>query len=489
MKVFSKLYSKLALAMLLLFMLLGIVLVYISNRTSELYSLEITQRINRDIAQHAAEDMPLFTNGEVNVKALKELAHHVMFINPIVEVYLLDVDGKVLSHALPYETVVLDRVNMAPLRAFMNKQQALPIFGDDPRSPGQQKVFSVSPIVDDGQVAAYLYTVLNGISHDGLRQTLKDSYNLQAGTVTIIASILLAIVAGLLIFALLTKRLHRLISAVRVYRDGSFQGRMTIKGRSSAGDEIDELSHVIGSMSERIEDQFAALQQVDNTRRELIANVSHDLRTPLASMQGYLETVLVKAEELNEDDQKLYLQTAYKHSRRLNDLIGELFELSKLESANVEPEWEEFPLMELIQDLVQDYELEASDRQISLSAHCEDMAITVYADIALIHRVLENLLQNALRHTSAGGDIALNVRGDEQKVWIEVVDDGEGIAEHEIPHIFDRFYRPETDPSQAGHGLGLAIVKRILELHRSQVAVRSEIDHGTAFTFWLPHTA
>lgn len=233
------------------------------------------------------------------------------------------------------------------------------------------------------------------------------------------------------------------------------------------------------------------MQQVDNTRRELIANVSHDLRTPLASMQGYLETVLFKAKELSEDDQKLYLQTAYKHSCRLNDLFGELFELSKLESTNVGPEWEEFPLMELIQDLVQDYELEAGDRQISLSAHCEHMAITVYADIALIHRVLENLLQNALRHTSAAGDIALNVRGDEQKIWIEVVDDGEGIAEHEIPHIFDRFYRPEADLSQAshGHGLGLAIVKRILELHRSQVAVRSEVDHGKAFTFWLPHTA
>lgn len=141
--------------------------------------------------------------------------------------------------------------------------------------------------------------------------------------------------------------------------------------------------------------------------------------------------------------------------------------------------------MELIQDLVQDYELQASERQISLSAHCEDMAITVYADIALIHRVLENLLQNALRHTCVGGDIALNVRGDEQKVWLEVVVDGEGIAAHEIAHIFDRFYSPETEPSQVnhGHGLGLAIVKRILELHRSQVAVRSEIDRGTALPF------
>lgn len=489
MKLFSRLYARLALAMLLLFVVLGAALITISYQTSERYSLEITQRINRDIALHAAEDMPLIEHGEVNQAALKQLAHHVMFINPIVEVYLLDPGGRVLSHALPYETVLLDRVDMAPLHAFMNAEQALPIFGDDPRSPGEPKVFSVSPIDDNGQHAAYLYTVLNGISHDGLRQSLQDSYNLRVGTATIIASLALAIVAGLIIFRLLTRRLQTLIAAVRDYREGRFEGSIPLLPKEPGRDEIDELCQVICAMSTRIEQQFAALQEVDTTRRELIANVSHDLRTPLASMQGYLETVLFKQDQLSAADKQSYLETAYKHSVRLNTLIGELFELAKLESSSIEPDWEQFPLMELLQDLVQDYQLQAVENNITLSAHCEDMAVCVYADIGLIHRVLENLLQNALRHTARGGEISISVRDDGEQVWIEVADNGEGIACHEIPHIFDRFYRPDTELEDTGHGLGLAIVKRIIELHRSQVAVRSERDRGTAFSFWLPHTA
>ena len=487
MKPLSRLYAKLALAMLLLFISLGGALILVVNDTSEKVSLEITQRINRDIALHAAEDMPLISQGVVNETALKELAHHVMFINPIVEVYLLDAGGKVLSHALPYESVLLDRVDMAPLRAFMAGQQALPIFGDDPRSPGQRKVFSVSPIVEDGATVAYLYTVLNGQDVQGLRESLQDSYNLRVGTANIIGSLLVAVAAGLLVFALLTRRLQRLVAAVRIYREGSFRERIKLPLRKPARDEVDELGHAIVDMSERIENQFEALQQVDSTRRELIANVSHDLRTPLSSMQGYLETIMVKP-NLSEEEKQSYLQTAYKHSRRLNQLVGELFELAKLESGSMEPDWEQFRLMELVQDLVQDYELQARERGVTIALECEDVDISVYADIGLIHRVLENLLENALRHVDKQGKITLRVRGDEQKVWIEVADNGDGIASHEIPHIFDRFYRPTSEQPETGHGLGLAIVKRIVELHRSQVQVSSELHKGTAFSFWLPYS-
>jgi signal transduction histidine kinase len=296
-----------------------------------------------------------------------------------------------------------------------------------------------------------------------------------------------AIVAGLLVFAVLTRPLQRLVAAVRVYREGSFRGRMSLSSRQPPRDEIDELGQAIVDMSERIEHQFGTLQQVDNTRRELIANVSHDLRTPLSSMQGYLETIMVKT-DLSEAERQNYLQIAYKHSRRLNQLVGELFELAKLESDTVEPDWEQFRLMELVHDLAQDYELQATERGVSIVLECEDVDISVYADIGLIHRVLENLLENALRHVDRQGEIHLRVSGDEHKVWIEVADNGDGIASHEIPHIFDRFYRPASEEPQSGHGLGLAIVKRIVELHQSQVQVSSEIDKGTAFSFWLPYS-
>ena len=481
------LYFRLALAMCLLFIAVGGALIAISKQTSERYSLEVTQRINRDIALHAAEDMPLFQDGRVNDVAVKELAHHVMFINPIVEVYLLDPAGKVLSHALPYETVVRERVEMAPLHSFLEGEQALPIFGDDPRDSERRKVFSVSPILEEGEPIAYLYTVLNGQDHDSLSASLQDSYNLRAGSATIMASLLVALLAGFFLFALLTRRLNKLVVAVRQYREGSYQGKIELSPREPARDEIDELTVAIAEMSGRIENQFSAQQEIDRTRRELIANVSHDLRTPIASMQGYLETILVK--QLPEDDARRYLRTAHKHALRLNELIGELFELSKLESSAIEPEWEEFPLMELIQDLVQDHQILAREKGITLSAHCVDTKLSVRADIALIHRALENLVNNALRHTPSGGNIRIQVSAHADRVRVEVEDDGEGIASHDIPHIFERFYRPENGPEEqgsSGHGLGLAIVKRIVELHASQVAVRSERNSGTVFSFWLP---
>ncbi|MGK0442634.1 MAG: signal transduction histidine kinase [Pseudohongiellaceae bacterium] len=484
-----KLYHKFAIAMLMLFITLGGVLIYVSAKTSEMYSLEVTQKINRNIALHAAEDMPLLlSNGQANKKALKELAHHVMFINPIVEVYLLDPQGNVLSHALPAGSVLKNQVNMAPLHNFLAGSQTMPIFGDDPRSHNQQKVFSASPILQNGKVAAYLYTVLNGKKHDSLRESLQNSYNLQIGSAIIIASILLAVIAGLIIFLLFTTRLKNLLEAVRVYRMKSFQEPLLLPKNTSMHDEVGELHCAISDMSKRIESQFAALQKVDHTRRELIANVSHDLRTPLASMQGYLETILIKDLQLSDAEKKQYLHTAYKHSKRLNQLITELFELAKLESSDIEPNWESFRLMELIQDLTQDYQLQAQEKQIDLQAQCEDMDITVYADIALIHRVLENLLKNALAHTNSGGEITLRVHQEQEKVWLEVIDNGVGIAAHEIPYIFERFYRPSTEEPQTGNGLGLAIVKRIIELHRSQVAVNSQPGQWTTFSFWLPQT-
>lgn len=486
---FTRLYSRLAVTMLVLLIALGATVMLVSYYTSERYSLEVTQRINRDIALHAAEDMPLLDEGQVNQVALKELAHHVMFINPIVEVYLLSPEGEVLSHALPYDTVLLDRVDTEPLQQFMQDDARLPIFGDDPRSPGTRKVFSVSPIMNGDETAALLYTVLNGKTHDGLRDTVQASYNLRAGFTTIAGSLALATLAGLLVFALLTRRLRSLMNAVRDYRDGEYQGQMLPIPVSGRGDEIDELATAMMDMSRRIERQFDGLKEVDNARRELIANVSHDLRTPLASMQGYLETMLTRGDTLSSQQKEDYLATAYKHSRRLNELIGELFELAKLESAAMEPDWEEFPLVELVQDLVQDYTLEAAERDIALKTHCASTRLMVYADIGLIHRVLENLMQNALRHTPEGGCIDLHVREEAGRVWLDVSDNGEGIAQRDMPHIFERFYRPDTESTSQGHGLGLAIVKRIIELHRSQVAVKSELNRGTSFSFWLPQPA
>lgn len=485
---FKRLYLRLAVAMGLLFVVLAGALIWISTVTGERHALETTQRVNREIAVHAAEDMPLMEGGVVNQTAVKELAHHVMFINPIVEVYLLDTNGRILSHALPYGSVLRDRVDMQPLHRFMQGDTQLPLFADDPRSEVEQKTFSVSPIADSGgETVAYLYTVLNGKKHESVQQALSESENLRNGILTILAAVAAALLAGFVLFFLLTRRIHVLATAVRQYREGSYKGELNLRPASTQPDEIDELSLAIHDMSQRIDRQFDAQQEIDRSRRELIANVSHDLRTPVSSMQGFIETVLVK--KLSAEEQRDYLETAHKHCIRLNKLIGELFELSTLESGATEPDWERFPVMELVQDIIHDHELSAQERGVTLSAEAATQNVEVYADIAMIHRVLDNLISNALKHTSSGDRISIRVANDVDRVRVEVIDNGEGISARDIPHIFERYYQPDTERQANGHGLGLAIVKRIVELHRSQIAVRSERNNGTEFRFWLPQPA
>jgi len=180
------------------------------------------------------------------------------------------------------------------------------------------------------------------------------------------------------------------------------------------------------------------------------------------------------------------VQAAQEHCLRLNQRIGELFELSTLEAGAVEPQWERFPVMELVQDIIHEHESSATERGITLRAVASRQTIEVHADIAMIHRVLENLIGNALRFTRANGEITITVSDENERVRVDVSDNGEGIASRDIPHIFDRYYQRESNTTQPSRGLGLAIVKRIVELHRSRIEVQSERDAGTQFRFWLP---
>lgn len=488
----NRLYGKLAIAAMLLFIILGFALLEINKRTVELFALETTQRVNRDIALHAAEDMPLLSEQGVNEAALKELAHHVMLINPIVEVYLLSAEGEVLSHALPKGTVELDRVDLAPIKRFLSGNDPLPIVGDDPRAPVEQKVFSVSPIVSDGVTSGYLYTILNGRSFQKAQRSTADSHQLTIGRWTIGASVLLAIVAGLILFFLLTRRLTDLAKKVRLYRQGGFKGQIDVPASARAassnkkGDEITELHSAISAMSERIESQFNAIEHADKTRRDLVANVSHDLRTPLSSMQGYLELAISKQDEASKPELIEYVKTAHKHSRRLNSLVGDLFELAKLESQGLDLNCEVFSPLELMHDLVQEYQLEADKNGVRLSVSADSNASLANADIALVHRALENLVSNALKNTPANGEVLITAFAEEETVRIEVVDDGTGIAEESMPFIFDRFYTRQSARPEEGHGLGLAIVKRIMDLHQSHVTAKNGPHGGAVFSFWLP---
>ena len=483
----SSLYAKLSLSVLLLVALLGTALVWITYETSEMYSQEVTQRLNQSIAMYVTAEEQLILDGVVNQPAIEALAGRAMTINPTVEIYVLDSQGEILTHVMPPESVKRQHVALQPVQSFLNAEP-LPIMGDDPRNPQVQKVFSVSPIMQGSVVSGYLYAVLGGEKYDSIRSSVEDSYILRTGLATILGSLLVAALAAMGVFFVLTRRLAGLRSQLEQFQYDDPQTLPSVPEHKAHGDEIDELTTAVHAMATRITQQYESLRHLDNTRRELIANVSHDLRTPLASLQGYIETLLIKDQEFSVDEKQKYLKIAHKHSQRLNGLISELFELAKLDSGNVELKSEVFSLTELAFDSIQDFELAASKQTIKLKVEAPEDNLFVKADIALIQRVLQNLIDNALRHTPSGRSITLKVRDTQDHAVIEVADTGTGIAKHEIPHIFERFYqsKQQEHSGDIGSGLGLAIVKKILDLHQSHIRVTSELDRGTSFAFELP---
>jgi signal transduction histidine kinase len=303
-----------------------------------------------------------------------------------------------------------------------------------------------------------------------------------------VAIVLVTAIIGLLVFGLLTRRLKKLSVEMRRVSNSGFELAPEYDLSAGGGDEIDQLAQSFVTMSGRIKDQLAQLRENDNLRRELVSNISHDLRTPLSSMQGYLETLIIKGEELSQEEREKYLKIARKHTVRLGSLIADLFELSKLDSASVTPQLEHFSIPELVQDIAQEFQLEAERKGIVLTLDLASNSALTIGDIGLIQRVLENLVRNAIRFTPVGGEVTLSISERPQAVAVAVSDTGAGIPDQDIPRIFDRVYRSSNGENSLSDssGLGLAIVKRILDLHESRITVSSKVDAGTRFEFELP---
>jgi signal transduction histidine kinase len=277
---------------------------------------------------------------------------------------------------------------------------------------------------------------------------------------------------------------------MEIFRNSDFSASPDLspflKGRS--GDEIERLGSIFAQMAERITQLIKELRQTDILRREFIANITHDLRTPLTSLRGYLETLLLKEGEVTPEEYRNYLTIAFKRSDQLGKLVSGLFELARLDSPDVQVRFESFSLGELMQDIVQKFQLVVEKKKIRLQTDFVEDLPFVFADIGLMERVFENLIENASRYTPEGGSITTAVVPKEQRLMIKVSDTGSGIRPEAIPFLFNRSHRLKRErPKDAeGAGLGLAIAKRILELHGSDIDVQSVVDVGTTFMFTLP---
>jgi len=485
----KSLFAKLSLVLVVLIATMGLVYVLVSTSAARHYFAQISQEVNRDLARDLVADRNLVEEGRLNEKALEAMFHDYMVINPSIEIYLLDLDGRILAFSADPGKVKRKRVSLEPVEAFLEGDAGYPLLGDDPRSHDRRKVFSVTPVPSAEAPEGYLYVVLRGEKYDSVTEFLEGNYFTQLSAWAVAASLVFGLIAGLVVFHVITRRLHRLTAAMEAFRNRGFTELVPYyRGKlSSSPDEVDRLGLTYDEMAERITAQIRELKKQDALRRDLVAQVSHDLRTPLAAMHGYLETLKLKEETLSAKERADYLALVLRQSERLTRRVGELFELAKLDAKEATPQCEPFALAELVQDVMQKFQLQAAECDVELAMELDEDLPLVHADIALLERVLDNLIDNALGHTPPGGKVRVPVRRNGDRVILAVADTGEGIPEEHLPRIFDPFYRSGDQHQAGGHaGLGLAIAKRIVELHGSELEVRSRPGEGTVFSFALP---
>jgi len=484
-----RLINKILLSFLLLIVLIGVSYVFITFYFTNKYFEETTQQLNADVADHLITEKfqdasPFLEDGSVNKALFGDIMHDMMAVNQGIEVYLLDQQGQVLySVVLDHSDTVkaAAQVDLQPIRKFVAQQGKGYVVGDDPRNPEQKKIFSAAPFSIDGQ-QGYIYIILASQQFEAVTSSLFGSYFQKLGLTVFTATILFSGLLCVLVLWYLTKNLRQIVETVKCFKEGDFTARIP----HAKEKDLSILAETFNEMADTLAANIEELKSVESLRRELIANVSHDLRTPLAIMQGYVETLQIKKQTISVDDRDKYLDIVQNSIEKLNHLINNLFEYSKLEARQIEPQKEPFPISDLAHDVYEKYQQMAENKQINIRLVIEDNLPMVYADISLVERVIQNLMDNALKFSPEQGEVCIELYSDERQVYVAIRDNGPGIPIHEQPHIFESFRKASvTKQPNPGAGLGLAIAKKIVEIHQGTLSVRSLPNQGTIFTFNL----
>jgi signal transduction histidine kinase len=290
-----------------------------------------------------------------------------------------------------------------------------------------------------------------------------------------LASILISGVCIFLISKKMTDPLREMNRKALEIAKGRFDQRVSVR----SNDEIGQLGNAFNYMAEE-------LASLDQLRKDFVANVSHDLRSPLTSIRGYIKALLDKT--IPPGKELHYLQLVNMQIERLIKLVNDLLDITRLDAGQLELRRIRFDLKERVRKVIAAMEPEFARKKLSIALLPDtEEQVHVFADPDRIDQVMSNLLQNAVQFSPVGGSLEVRLEQSAERVRVSVVDEGPGIPREELPHIWERFYKADKARSHAvGTGIGLSIVKHILDLHGAPIEVQSEVGRGSTFTFTLP---
>jgi len=387
-------------------------------------------------------------------------------LHPGEYVFAILADGRVSGERTPPPAIVHDTV-LGYLRT-PGHPNSIP-------EAWTQSQYKAAPLMVNGQLVGTLGIV---------PPTALAAYGPQ---IAVIGAVLLlggALISTVVIFRPVRSRIQDLRRAADLLRSGD----LTARAREEGADEVAELAHAFNSMADELAARAAAVETSDRRRRQLIADVSHELMTPLTAVLGHLETLTMAEVRLNDEQRLRQVAITAREAKRLERLISDLLEAARLEAGGGGLELQQVATRDLFEEVIAHHEYDCRVKNIQMVASVAQGAERFEGDPFRLEQALENITTNAIRHTPSGGGIELKGEALGGTIVLTVSDTGEGISPEHLPLIFDRFYKAASTKGVAarGSGLGLSIVKAIVTRHGGRVSASSTLGKGTTIRIELP---
>ena len=487
---FNNLRTRIVALVVAFCVLIGFIFVMAANFAYMAYYDELRQRQGIAFAHNVAAMYPeLGKFDSLNREEVENRFEQMLLLDPSSAIYLLDNEGRVRAGYTKDRSIGSKSVlSLAPIKQLMDAPVGQTVFGDDPEFPNSQSLFAAAPLQDADTMTGYVYVLMRSPRIDTNRLLMSSSANRTALYVAIGAMLTSALLV-LAVLSLITRPLRRLTYAADAVSAGDVENAIEASPMpyESRNDEIGRLSRAFRAMVMRLREQVQRVRKMDATRREWVASISHDLRTPLTSLMGHLETVQLRGDQMTDAERKRFLEVAMQNAKHLDRLSASLFDYARLDSDDVPVDKAPAHVGELLDDLAARFSAAGQSRHIKFSVEYAEGLPMVQIDAALIERALANLIDNAIRYTPDGGAVTLSAKADADGVALSVADSGSGIAPDDVPHVFERFFQGSRHREGRGHaGLGLAIVQRVAQLHGGTVQAGNQASGGAVFTMWLP---
>ncbi|EKO3833886.1 histidine kinase dimerization/phospho-acceptor domain-containing protein [Vibrio harveyi] len=439
--------SRLVVFTSLWFCLAAAVIALTYNWQKETIELRTKQSLHKELASHMRDDNPLMIGTDYNPKALKSIFHTLMLIGPDFEIYFLDSQGNITTHAAPEGAEIMGKVDLNPIKRFLN-DEPFPILGEDPRNRGEHKVFSVAAIEELGSTVGYLYVVIGSTRHDAIANAQVDTPYIALAGLVLVSILGFALGAYVLVKRSLLNPIERVTNQLQQQAEHDFRLQPDFTRQVP---ELVPIANSYQMMAKHIQQQFLQLEYQSSHRRQSLLQLSHDLKTPLSSVLGYLETW--RLQHLESDP---LIDVAFRNCEKLSTQLHSLLDVARKEAPMPNYEYRPVDLGALMAECAETMQSQFARKEVLLKIDVDNEIQTV-GDKGLLERLVLNLLENALRHSPMRSEVHCHAH---------LSDDKSRIHFAFINHI-------EEEAQGGSLGIGTKIVQSILMLHHSYLETSS----------------